>query len=695
MTTTILQSEASECGLACLANILEHFDHGVPMSELRRRFSGSLRGSTLRTLVEHADALGLQARAVRLELDALRNLSVPSILHWRLNHFVVLVSVSAKYLVILDPAVGRRRISIAEASECFTGFALEVVSGPTGPKQGSPKSWFSISESTQGFKGALLHILALAVTLECLAVLSPLLGQLVLDKAVSTYDLDLLHLIMIGFAGLTCIQALITLARSWTIAYVSQRWAFRWTTRIFRHLLALPAAYFERRHTGDVLSRFHSGQIIQSTLSTQLIETVLDGAMSAFALGLMLLYSAKLTVIVVVTVLIATAIRAGVYSRYKAIADEQLQASAKEQSHFLETVRGILTIKLYGAEDQRSSVWQNLFNRELNRSVKLQKLTALTTTANASLFSLQIILVYWFGAELLMSERNGVGTSGFTIGMLFAFFNYQSQFATRAFGLMENIFQLRMLRLHIDRLGDITQAEVEPRNETASDLPEGNHCIELRDVGFRYGANDPWLFRGLNARLSTGGSYAIAGPSGCGKTTLAKLMLGLLDPTEGSITYGGQDIKKMSVMQFRKIIGTVMQDDVLLAGSIAANITFFQDDVDQERMVECCRQASVHDEIVRMPMGYQTLVGDMGSSLSGGQKQRILMARALYKNPRILIFDEATSHLDVSNERAVNTAISKMQLTRIIIAHRPETIASADHVITLGEVGASRIKVAA
>jgi ATP-binding cassette subfamily B protein RaxB len=270
-----------------------------------------------------------------------------------------------------------------------------------------------------------------------------------------------------------------------------------------------------------------------------------------------------------------------------------------------------------------------------------------------------------------------------SIGMLTAFMSYSGTFSTRVFGLIDTFISVRMLGMHAERLGDIVLEPAEQDREIDTDLAHIVPSISLKGVSFRYGEGEPWIVKDVNLDIAAGSSVALTGPSGSGKSTLCKIILGLLPPTEGVVLVGGIAIDQIGMRSFRKLVGTVMQDDVLMAGSILENISFFDNEVDVEKVKAVARIAAVHDDIARMPLGYQTLVGDMGSSLSGGQKQRILMARALYKGPQILALDEATSHLDVRNERLVSDALANMKLTRILVAHRPETIRSTERVVVV------------
>lgn len=602
---------------------------------------------------------------------------------------MVLKKVATKHITILDPAIGERRLSMTEVSTHFTGVALELTPNadfkPVDQRQRVALS--ALTGKVLGLKRSLFQIFVVAVVLELFAIASPLLNQLVVDDAIATHDMDLLQVLIIGFGLLLVVQTAIGLARSWMVMVLGQSLSLQWAGNVFAHLIKLPVEFFEKRHLGDIVSRFGAVGAIQKTLTTSVIEAVLDGIMGMAALGMMLLYSPKLAAVTVGATLAYGLLRWVAYNPFRQAASERLIVGARENTHFLETLRAITPLKLFGREQERRSRWQNLLVEVQNRDVRTAKMNIAFSTANAFVFGAENLLVFWLGAGLVM--RSGVsGTSAamaapFTIGMLFAYISYKGQFTSRVSALINYAVQIRMLSLHSERLADIVLAEPEVDNVPLNDLAHLQPSIELRNVSFRYGEGEPWVLKDTNLLLGADQSVAIVGPSGCGKTTLLKVLLGLLAPNEGEVLYGGIPVKQLGLQNYRQRIGTVIQEDVLLAGSIADNISFFDVLPNENRIHACANIAAVHADITAMPMGYQTLVGDMGSSLSGGQKQRLLLARALYKMPKVLALDEATSHLDIANEQRVVQALAQMRLTRIIVAHRPETIAGAQRVLAL------------
>lgn len=542
----------------------------------------------------------------------------------------------------------------------------------------------ALTGKVTGLKRTLLQVGLVAFALELFAIVAPMFQQMVVDEVLTAGDRNLLTVLALGFGLLLIIQTLLGLARSWMVILLGQTLYLQWTGNVFAHLVRLPVSFFEKRHLGDVTSRFSSIQAIQRTLTTAVIEAILDGVMAIAALVMMLIYAPTLAAVTVGAVVLYGLLRWASYGPFRNAAAERLVVAAKENTHFLETLRAMTPLKLFGREDERRARWQNLIVEVQNRDVRTARMSMWFSTANTFLFGAENLLVLWLGAKLIMDGMTNGGASsgaGMTIGMLFAFISYKGQFSGRVSALINYAVDLKMLGLHAERLADICLEPPEKDEVPANDLAHLAPSIELRGVSFRYSDGEPWILKDANLKIEPGESVAVVGASGAGKTTLLKIALGLLQPTEGEVLYGGQPTRHLGIANFRRQIGTVMQDDVLLTGSLADNIAFFDVQMDPARIEACARMAQLHDDICRMPMGYQTLVGDLGSGLSGGQKQRLLLARALYKQPRVLALDEATSHLDLGNERAVTSAVSHLALTRLIVAHRPETIAGAQRVV--------------
>lgn len=678
----ILQTESSECGLACLAIIAGYYGYDSDLFTLRQKYPISQKGITLTTLIRIANQLHLVARPLKLELDELNKLRLPCILHWDMNHFVVLKSVSRTKVTIIDPASGERQLSHSEVSLHFTGIALELWpdSNFEEKKDKTSIKIFNLFGEIRGLWKSLGQILILALVLEVFAIISPFFMQWVIDHAIVSADLNLLTTLAIGFGLLMVLSSLISLLQSWVIMHMSTTLNVQWKANIFHHLINLPTSFFQKRHLGDIISRFGSIDAIQRTLTTSFITAILDGLMTILTLVLMFVYSPKLAMIAVISMVLYAIIRWIWYAPLRKATENQIVHAAKQNTHFMETMRGIKTIKQFEKQDMRQATWLSLFVEQINAGLITQKLNLMFEFVNTLLFGLQNIIIIWVGANLVINGE-------FTVGILMAFLAYKNQFGSRVSSLIDKFVEVKMLTLHGERLADIVLSDPEKADSILldSDFNEGNITTEIkvRSLKFRYSDDEPWIINGLNFYVPEAQSLAIIGPTGCGKTTLMNLLLGNLKPVHGDIKVCGQSIKSIAKNRLRAQVAYVAQDDVLFAGSILENISFFDQNVQQNWVEECSRMAAIHDEIISMPMGYQTLVGDMGNVLSGGQKQRILLARALYKKPKILFLDEATSHLDVIKEKEINKMIKSLNITRIIIAHRPETITSVDRVITM------------
>ncbi|MEC5497927.1 peptidase domain-containing ABC transporter [Acinetobacter baumannii] len=676
----ILQTEASECGLACLAMIANFHGYKTDLATLRRRFSVSLKGTNLSTLVKIANKLNLITRPVRLEIDDLDKLSMPCILHWDFSHFVVLLEVTRDSIVIIDPVFGRRQLHIQQVSKSFTGVALEAWPDTNFEKKEEKRKveLWSLMGKIRSMWSTFGQILILAVALEVFTLVAPFFLQWVIDHVIISANKDLLLTLVLGFGLLMIFQQCIGLLRSWVMMFVSTSFKVQGRANIFNHLMHLPVQYFERRHLGDVISRFQSIDIIQKTLTTTFLEAILDGLMTVFTLFLMFIYSPKLGGVAVATMVLYVLIRWLWYRPLRSATEEEIVYAAKQNTHLIETLRGIKTIKIFQKQDSRRSSWMALFIDQVNAGLVTQKLGLLVKFANGLLFGIENILIIWIGTLLVLNSE-------FSIGALIAFMAYKTMFDTRVSALIDKYVEVKMLELEGERLADIAYSTREQNDSDVfiSDKNLMDASIEVCNLKFRYSEHDPIILKDISFKVSAGESIAIIGSTGCGKSTLLNILLGVLPITDGDVKIGGQSIKEFGVGFLRQMVGTVLQDDVLFAGSIEENISFFDVNPDMDWIVECTKMAAVHSDILAMPMGYKTLVGDMGTVLSGGQRQRVLLARALYKKPKLLFLDEATSNLDVDTELLVNQHIKKLSITRIMIAHRPETIRAADRVLKL------------
>jgi ATP-binding cassette, subfamily B, bacterial CvaB/MchF/RaxB len=698
----IVQTEMAECGLASLAMISAYYGFETDMSSLRRRFSISNHGTDLKNIMEMATRLHFASRALRVDTENVIQLQLPCVLHWSLNHFVVLKAVRKDKYTLHDPAFGERILDAKTFNNEFTGVALELT--PTQQfKKGKEKATLSINHfwsSIVGLKRNLIQVILLSLLLQVFAVASPFYMQTIVDDVLLRQDNNLLLVLALGFGLLMLVQTGTSSLREFVILHMSSRLGMQMSANLFRHLIRLPMDYFGKRHMGDIVSRFGALGNVRSLLTHGIIAAVVDGVMAIITLTVMFFYSATLSFIVISFVILYLLLRWAMYRPSQSITENSIIAGAKEQTHFMESIRAIQTIKVFQRENDRQNQWQNRLADVMNANIYLARWGIGFSALSGLLFGLENIMVTYFLATAVMSNA-------ISLGMLYGFMSYKSNFIGSMDRLTSQWIGYKMLGLYMNRLADIAHTEPENTdnhfiaNESASLLGDADiknshqlgHTvqenkkitgkIEVKNLAYRYGEHEKHVFKNVSFTIYPKETVAIIGPSGCGKTTLLKCLMGLMEPTEGEILIDGEPIQKHHY--YRSSIASVMQDDQLLSGDIAENIACFAPKIDLNKVYKCAHMANIFTEINNMSMNFSTLVGDMGASLSGGQKQRVTLARALYREPQILFLDEATSHLDVNNELLVNENIKALDLTRIIVAHRPETIKSASRQIDLAQ----------
>ena len=661
----ILQSEAPECGIACLAMVASYHGYLTDLSAMRIRLSPSLKGVTLKNVSQIAEGMGLTARGVQAPLEALGKLQLPALLHWDMNHFVVLVAVKGRRITVHDPARGRRTMPLDEASRHYTGIAMEF--SPTASFR--PRDEREKVGATQllgvasGLKGTLAQILVLSLALEVFAIAMPFFLQLVVDRVIVGRDRDLLTVLGVAFGALVVITVAVTAVRAWVSVYLSTNVNLRLLSTLFSHMVRLPLSWFEKRNIGDIVSKFRSVDAVQRTLTTTFVETVVDGIMVILTLMVMGWYSLTLTAVVICATVLYVIVRWVLYYPQRYATDEQLSHEAKSGTHFIETLRGMMAIKLNLRENERRAAYQNLVVDQVNAGVKVQNVGIAQRAAAALIFGLENVAVIWLGTIAVMEGR-------FSVGMLYAFLGFKIVFLTRVNALVEKWNDFRMLDLHAERIADIALAEEERALPSlpgeASSAPI---TIESTGLAYAYGP-EGFVFRGVDFSVAPGETVAIVGPSGCGKTTLIKVLVGLLEPTEGAVRVNGRNLKDWDLGHYRQRIGAVMQDDQLFVGTIEDNISFFDPEHDPERVRECARLAMIDADVSAMPMGYNTIVGSLGAALSGGQKQRVLLARALYRRPQVIFLDEALDQLDIDNENRIFQSLRLLKLSVVYVTHR-------------------------
>ena len=681
----ILQSDRSECGLACLAMVAAFHGYRDTMRGYRSRFRISQRGTALADLRRYAEEVGLKCRAVRIEMEELTQLRRPAILHWELDHFVVLRSVGRRRVRIVDPAVGERSLRWSELSKSFTGVALELAptitltsAKPPAEQDGTLSDaveWRTFVPVFRGLGRSLTAVFLMTVALQVFALVMPLNLQFTIDQGVRQGDWTIVAALAVGFGLVGLISAVTEWLHALLVQYVANTAAFRMVTGLAHHLLRLPDEWFVARHTGDVISRFRSTTPVGQFLMAGAFKILVDAAMAAGTLVILLVYEWSLTLVLIGFVMLVAGLRFGTFARMRNLTHEAITARAQEESTFIENVERHRAVKLLGAETLREDAWGERYVESINTDHRLARFRAHVSFVGGSTAAVQAVTMLMLGAGQVID-------GAFSLGMLLAFSTYSAQFSARAFALIESLVELRMLRLHRERIADIALEDRETPRERSGVQSKLRGRVEVHALRFVYGEGPPVL-NGLDFSVSAGEFVAVEGESGVGKSTLVKVLCKLLDPTGGSILIDGVDLAGLDTQHYRSQLGVVMQDDDLFSGSLMENIALVEQGADMDRVEVAAKMACVHDDIQQMPLGYLTLVGHMGSTLSGGQRQRVMIARALYRRPAMMLLDEGTAHLNDALQQRVLDHIRRAGMTVIAVTHDERVLRRADRRVTL------------
>jgi ABC-type bacteriocin/lantibiotic exporter with double-glycine peptidase domain len=681
------QLSTVECGAACLAMILNYHGRETSISEVRETCSLGRDGLSGLTIVKAARGYGLRVRAYSIEVDQMKYLSLPAIIHWGFNHFVVLESWSARGVEIVDPARGRVRLTMQEFGQEFTGVIFTFEPGNQFHGRAEEKKAFSIWNYLSmmflgaSAKGALAQVLAASLLLQVCGLIVPIFTKVLIDQVIPLRNSDLLLLYGIATTVMVLAQTVTSFLRSTCLIYLRGRLDSQLMLGFVEHLLSLPFQFFQQRTSGDLLMRLTSNSFLREVLTNQTLSVILDGSFMLLYLYLLLTIAPEFGLLALAIALLQAGVLIVMRRRVHHLAQRDLAASAEEQSCLIESVKGVAFLKASGAEDRTFDRWANLFFKRLNISLERNKLSAGIETALFMLRSLTPVLLLWLGATYVLSNQMSVGT-------MLAMNALAAAFLTPVVMLVGSAQQLQIASAHLERISDVLEAEPEQTIDSGSITPQLTGQIELREVTFQYSGESTFALKNISCRIEPGQKVALVGATGSGKSTLAAVLLGLFKPSAGDVLYDGIPLDKMNLQDLRNQFGVVMQDPVIFSGSIRQNIAFGLHNYSLDAMAEAAKQACLHDEIVQMPMGYETIISEGGTNLSGGQRQRLALARALLRQPSILLLDEATSHLDVVTESLVDENLSNFSCTRIVIAHRLSTIRNADFILALkdGEI---------
>lgn len=677
----LLQLTPTECAAACLAMILSYYGHNIRVSECRELIGIGRDGSTALAIARVARRFGLRARAYSVEQADFRHLRLPAIVHWEFDHFVVLERWSPRHASVVDPAVGRRRVDAAEFDDAFTGVVLIFEPGAgfrTRRRTGQPLLRHYMLTYFLSAPALLLQLLGASLLLLVLGLGLPLFTKVLVDTVLPYRMAGMVGILGAGLLIIVLSQAISQYLRALLLVYTQARFDSQMMLDFFEHLLSLPFRFFQQRTSGDLLMRLGSNTMIRELLTNQTLSTVLDGIFVIFYLAILLTSAPLFGLLVLAIGVIQGALVWGTTARLNALTARDLAAQAESQAYLVEALKGIATLKAAGAEDQVLSRWSDLFFRHLGCSVQRSQLSAIINTAMTTMRSFAPLALLWIGALWVLDGK-------MTLGTMLALNAVATSFLTPLTSLVMTAQQFQLAGAYLDRIADVTLAQPEQNPLIVLDAPPLSGQIEFRDVSFRYDPEGPPVLQHVTFAVAPGQKVALVGPTGSGKSTLAFLMLGFYTPTGGEIFYDDIPLLQLNHRSVRRQFGAVLQDTTLFSGSIRQNICANDPDLPLTQIMKAAHQAAIHEEIMRMPMAYETYVGEGGSALSGGQRQRLAIARALVRTPVFLLLDEATSHLDMISERLVDENLSALDCTRVVIAHRLSTIRNADVILVLDQ----------
>jgi ATP-binding cassette, subfamily B, bacterial len=670
----IAQMEATECGAAGLAMILAYHGHHAPLPEVRQACGISRDGASALAIIKAARGYGLEAHGVRLELEQLPLLPLPALLHWDFDHFVVLERMGRAAATLVDPAHGRRRVDLREMGRSFTGAAL--VFSPTEAMARRARVRPSLAKYREVFRvnlPGLAQIFLATLALEGVGLAFPMANQLLLDRVVVPRQEPWLWGLALGLGSAVVASSILGLVRGWVVLSLQLELNFALMGRFLGHLLRLPLGFFLQRDPGDLVQRAQSNAELQDLLSTRAITVLLDGFLLLGYAALMIAYNPKLAGLVIAISLMDGAMMAALWDRNRQVLASSLAARGREGAAMLEALSGLEATKASAAEGRMLQRWAHRMTERVNHDLERSRLARVSGVFLGLFQAVAGLLVFAVGGREVLANR-------MTLGTFVAFLTLQGLFTAPMGSLMGAVLQLQSLGTHLRRLDDVLETAAEP---SGGDRGRLKGAIELQDVTYRYAPGGNPVLDGISVRIAPGEKVALVGPTGAGKSTLARLLLGLHLPDQGTVRFDGRDLRRLDLAALRNQVGVVMQETFLFDDTVRANLALNDDGLPRERLQWAARMACVEDVIENLPQGFDSRVGENGGLLSGGQRQRLSLARALAHDPAILLLDEATSSLDLETEARIHGNLARLGCTRILIAHRMATVRDADRILVL------------
>lgn len=673
----VQQLEAADCGAAAICMVLRFYGKHLPLREVRDIVGSGRTGATAAGLVQAARTYGLRARGISIEADDVAQLPPATILYWEFRHFVVLEKVTSKGVTLLDPSSGRRVYSHTTFRRAFAGIALICEPSETFVRGDHADSRFSrIWRQVLSHRSLLARISIIAFVAQVFVAASPLLTGTLIDKVIPHADYSLFAVLAGAFLIFQMSAQIATFIRSHLLIYLRTWVEASMTLSFLDHLVQLPFPFFQRHTSGDLMVRLGINSTVKEVATSTALSAILDGVSSLVFLTVLIATKRSLALYVCALALAQILVLSYFKWRKKQILRKSLENQACSQTAQIELFAGMETLKAMGLEPSAAERWEALFVESLNLGVRGGRLDAAFSLCSGLLNSASSFIFLFYGALLVMR-------GDLTLGGMLAVAAMASAFLVPVGSLITALLQLQTIDVYLDKLNDVLETPVEQTSITSSFLAERPYPVSLTDVSFRYSRDDNFVLDGICITIPAGDKCALVGESGCGKSTIAKLAAGLYVPHMGSVSVAGRDIQSVNLRTYRRSLGFVSQESQLFSGSIRRNIALSDPDMALERVIRAAKIACIHDDIMNMPLAYDTPLSDRGMTLSGGQRQRIAIARAIAANPGLLVLDEATSHLDAVTEEHVNNNLQALHITSIIIAHRLTTITHCDQIIVI------------
>lgn len=677
----IFQAENNECGLACVAMISSYYGSALDLQTIRSRFGASILGSSAKQLMSLAAQLNLRGRALKFEINDLKGIKLPAIMHWDLDHFVILKELNRNTATIYDPAVGIKKYSVDELNYHLTGIAIEFTPTANFKKniQTSSIKLIKLFDGVDLTRASLARIFIMTLLIQLLALLSPLYLQLVVDQGLVKGDSEFVLMLGLVFVAVVLLKTTITHLRGMYLLQYGNSISFQLLSNSAHHLLNLPIEFFSRREMGDIVSRFGSLENIRKLVTQEMVTVVVDGLFSIITLILLFVYSPTLAGVVLLIVMFVTCIRFACIDHEQTLRKTALVTSAKQQTKFMENVRSVSTSKVNCIELARLSEWENDLVKQLNSGYRLESFLVSLGTYQSVLLGIENIAVIYLGAGAVIS-------GGFTLGQLMSFIFLKQHFTSSVLAMLPKLSEIKMLNLELERVSDILNSPLENTDEE-------NHLLtcsidsemQFRDASIFFPGTSTQLISDINLKVKQGDAIAVTGNSGCGKSTFLRALLKLDVDYGGNISIGSRELKSISRYELRSQVSAVLHDDGLLSGDLAYNIHLGVDPGNQEKLSKICNDLGLNELIESLPLGLCTGVGELGNILSAGQIQRILLARALYRSPKLLLLDEALSHLNREAAHTILRALKATGCTIILVTHDRDLVARMDCELNLTE----------